>query len=191
MSQKNSKNPPNTRFLTDFLPIIVFFIVYNKSGYEKPIIPATIALIIVTTITLIISYILTKKIAKMPLFSAILLAFFGGITVFSGDDLFIKIKPTLLNSLFSLILFVGYFMKKPFLSYLFDGAFKMSDEAWLHFSLRWAIFFLFLAILNEIIWRNFSTDIWVNFKVFGMFPIFLIFSAINIPFILKNSKDPI
>ncbi len=190
MAKDNNKGIESfIKFLTDFLPLIIFFSVYKLSGHSKPIIPATIYLVIATIVALLISYIVTKKIAKMPLFSAILLSIFGGITILSGNEIFIKIKPTLLNALFSIILFGGYFMKKPLLGYLFDGAIHMSNQAWLQFSLRWAYFFASLALLNEIIWRNFSTDFWVQFKVFGMLPISILFAIINMPFILKNSKN--
>jgi intracellular septation protein len=186
---ENNKKESSLKFLTDFLPLIIFFSVYKLSSHPQPIIPATIFLLITSIITLTIAYLLTKKIAKMPLISAILLGIFGGITIFSGNDMFIKIKPTLLNATFAIILFTGYFMKKPLLSYLFEGAIEMSNKAWLNFSLRWAFLFSILAILNELIWRNFSTDFWVQFKVFGMLPISIIFALINIPFLLKNSKN--
>ena len=187
MKMLNKKQESFLKFLTDFVPIILFFAVYKLSKNPDPIIPATISLIVSTIITLAISYIFTRKIAKMPLFSAILLGVFGGITIFSGNDIFIKMKPTLLNLLFAAILFTGYFMKKPLLNYLFEGAINMSHDAWLKFSFRWACLFVFLAILNEIIWRNFSTDFWVQFKVFGMLPISIIFALINMPFILRES----
>ena len=190
INTNEEKNPKEAflKFLTDFVPIILFFSVYKLSSHPKPIIPATIYLVVSSIIALIIAYIFTKKIAKMPLISAILLGIFGSITIFSGDDLFIKMKPTILNAIFSAILFLGYFAKKPLLDYLFDGAITMKKEAWLEFNLRWACFFCFLAILNEIIWRNFSTDFWVQFKVLGMLPISIIFALINMPFILKHSK---
>lgn len=193
MTQKRSQITKSQdsflKFLTDFLPIIIFFAVYKLSKHPNPLIPATIYLVAATIIALAISYFFTKKIAKMPLISAILLGVFGGITIFSGDDTFIKIKPTLLNLLFAVILFIGCLMKKPLLSYLFEGAVQMTEKNWLILSMRWAYFFVFLAVLNEIIWRNFSTDFWVQFKVFGMLPISLTFALLNIPFILKHSKD--
>ncbi len=186
---KEAKIESFLKFITDFLPLILFFIVYKFSKHPQPIVMATIYLVIATIIALIISYIFTKKIAKMPLFSAILLSIFGGLTIFSGNELFIKIKPTLLNLLFAIILFTSYLLKKPILSYLFDGAINMSKEAWIVFSYRWACFFLFLALLNEVVWRNFSTDFWVQFKVFGILPISIIFAAFNLPFLLKNKKS--
>lgn len=181
-----SKKDGLMKFLTDFLPLIIFVLVYKTSNSQNPILPATLWMIIVTFITLSISYFLTNKIAKMPLISALFLGFFGALTLFSGDELFIKIKPTLINSLFAAILFFGYFTKKPLMSYLFGGELKLKGNAWIKMSWRWAWFFVFLAVLNEIIWRNFSTDFWVSFKLFGIFPISIIFTASQLPFMMKN-----
>ena len=176
------------KFLTDFVPLIIFFAVYKTSKSEDPLIEATLYLVGATIIAVIISYILTKKIAKVALFSAAILGFFGGLTVLLQDDIFIKLKPTIINSIFSVILFVGYYYKKPFLSYLLGEKIRMSQEAWLKLSFRWAVYFICLAILNEIIWRNFSTDFWVQFKVFGMTPISFIFTFSQLPFMIKEMK---
>jgi intracellular septation protein len=176
------------KFLTDFLPILLFFGAYKFSNHPKPIIPATIFLVSSCIIALAIAYIFTRKIAKMPLISSIILGIFGSITIFSGNDVFIKMKPTILNLLFGMTLFVGHLFKKPLLDYLFDSAISMNKEAWLRFSLRWAYIFIFLAILYEVIWRNFSTDFWVQFKVFGMLPISIAFAIINMPFIIRETE---
>ena len=161
----NNDNKFLLKFLSDFFPLIAFFLTYKLSTHDNPIIPATICLIIATIISLSVIYYYNKKIAKMPLFSAILLGFFGGITVFSGNDIFIKMKPTIINLLFAAILFVGYFLNKPFIKYLANNQISLDDKSWLNLSLIWGFFFIFLAIVNEIIWRNFSTDFWVKFKV--------------------------
>ncbi len=174
------------KFICDFLPLLTFFLIY-KAYPGNSIINATIGLVIVTFITLIISYIFTKQIAAMPLFSAIILGIFGFLTVFSGNEIFIKIKPTLLNLLFAIILLFGYFSKKPLLKSLLGSAFEIKDEAWLELSKRWAIFFIFLAVLNEVIWRNFPTDFWVGFKVFGILPLSIIFTCLQIPYIMKQT----
>ncbi|MFT6220408.1 MAG: intracellular septation protein [Lentimonas sp.] len=158
------------------------------SNHETPVIPATIALLVATLVALTIIYIKTRKIAKMPLFSAILLGIFGFLTVFSGNEIFIKIKPTLVNLLFASILLSGYFLKKPLLKMLLGHSLIMQESAWHQLSLRWAIFFIFLAILNEIMWRHFSTDFWVGFKVFGILPITIMFTLFQIPFILRQQK---
>jgi len=176
------------KFLTDFLPLIVFFGVFKTSDAQNPLIDATIYLVGATIIAVIISYILTKKVAKVALFSAAILGFFGGLTILLKDDIFIKLKPTIINLLFAIILFVGHYYKKPFLSYLLGEKIRMSVKAWLTLSFRWAIYFVVLAILNEIIWRNFSTDFWVQFKVFGMLPISFIFTFSQLPFMIKEMK---
>lgn len=177
------------KFVCDFLPLLVFFIIYKTSTQNTPIIYATCGLIITTFVTLIICYALTKQIAAMPLFSAAILGLFGLLTIVSGNEIFIKIKPTLLNVLFAIILLFGYFSKKPFLKNLLGSAFNFSDKAWLELSKRWALFFIFLAILNEIVWRNYSTDIWVGFKVFGILPISIIFTCLQIPYIIKETSS--
>lgn len=186
--RKKSKKDSISKFLSDFLPLIVFLVVYKTSDDSNPIILATLWMIIVTFFGLVVTYILTKRIAKMPLVAALMLGIFGGLTVFSGDDYFIKIKPTLINCLFASVLFFGYFTKRPLISYLFGGELKLKENAWHSLSLRWGCFFLFLAILNEIVWRNFSMDFWVNFKVFGILPITLVFMVTQMPFIIKNIK---
>lgn len=185
--QNNSKDTL-AKFLYDYLPLIIFIVVYKFSSAPDPLIEATLYLLISSFIALVIAYILTKKIAKMPLISAIILGIFGGLTLFSGNDLFIKIKPTLINLCFALVLFYGYFSKRPIIKHLFGEGLKMEDRAWIILSWRWAWFFVFLAILNEIIWRNFPTDFWVNFKVFGVFPLSMIFTISQVPFMIKNVR---
>ncbi len=175
------------KFLCEYLPLIIFFAVYKFSKAPKPLVEATIYLIITTIIAIIITYILTKKIPMVTLFSGIILSIFGGLTIFSGNELFIKMKPTLVNLVFAAILFFGYFTKRPLLSHLFSSALTMPNHAWLSLSLRWGCFFIFLALLNETIWRNFSTDFWVQFKLFGMTPISIIFMIFQMPFISRNS----
>ncbi len=177
-----------SKFLCDYLPLIIFIGVYKFSSAPDPLIPATLCLLVSSFIALLVAYILTRKIAKMPLISAITLGVFGGLTLISGDDLFIKIKPTLINLLFAVILFYGYFTKRPIIKHLFGGNLKMPNQAWLTLSLRWGIFFIFLAVLNEAIWRNFTTDFWVNFTVFGVFPISMIFTISQVPYMIKNIK---
>ncbi len=185
--KSNSQNPSGLqKFLVDFLPLIIFFAVFKLSKSPKPIIDATIALIIVTAIVLIIHYIICKKIALVPLFSALILGFFGGLTIFSGNEIFIKTKPTIVNSCFAVILFFGYFTKKPLLKYLFGTALELGQSAWMALSFRWGCFFIFMAILNEIIWRNFPTEFWVQFKVFGMLPCTILFGLLNMPYIIRE-----
>ncbi len=184
MSNKNL--PSLQKFLIDFLPLIIFFTVFKLSKSPKPIFDATIALVFSTAVILILNYMITKKIAFVALFSALILGLFGGLTIFFENDTFIKIKPTIVNSCLGLILLSGFFTKKPLLQYIFGGALHISHKAWMTLSLRWAGFFIFLSILNEIIWRNFSTDFWVKFKVFGVFPLSITFALINMPYIIRE-----
>lgn len=176
------------KFLCDYLPLIIFFAFFKLSNSSNPLLPATLAMIITTFIALVISFLLLKKVPKIALFSAVILGFFGGLTLFLHNDIFIKIKPTVVNLTFASILIFGYFKKKPFISYLLGEQIKMSVDAWLKLSLRWGIFFMFLALLNEIIWRNFSTEFWVQFKVFGMMPISIIFTISQMPFMINEIK---
>lgn len=186
MSKKS--NESIAKFFYDYLPIIVFFTCYKFSNTPNPLITATIYMVVTTFIALIISYLLTKKIPMVALVSGIVLAVFGGLTILLQDETFIKIKPTIVNLLFATILLYGFFTKKAFLSYLLGEQVKISHQAWLTLSARWACFFICLALLNEVVWRSFPTDFWVQFKVFGMMPLSLIFTLSQVPFIMKESK---
>jgi intracellular septation protein len=186
-SQKNSQSWIN--FLCDYLPVLAFFITYKFVKVDNPLITATIVLMVATVISLVISYVATKKIAKMALFSGGILAIFGLATIIFHDETFIKIKPTIINSVFAAILFYCYFFKKLWLQNLLGSQLQISSQAWLTLSVRWACFFAFLAFLNEIIWRNFPTDFWVQFKVFGMMPISVIFTISQMPFMMRQMKE--
>lgn len=188
IKNKKSAKESFSSFLCDYVPLIIFIIVYKFSQAPDPLLPATLCLLVSSFTALIIAYFLTGKIAKMPLISAIVLGIFGGLTLFLKDDIFIKLKPTIINLVFASVLFYGYYAKKPLISHLFAGNIKMPKEAWLEMCFRWGCFFVFLAVLNEIIWRNFSTDFWVSFKVFGMFPLSMLFTVSQIPYILKNME---
>jgi intracellular septation protein len=187
-SNSASEGSSLMKFLYDYLPLIVFFACYKLSRAPNPLITATTYMIITTSIALIIAYALTKRIPMVALVSSIVLGIFGGLTVLLQDDIFIKTKPTIVNLIFAAILFYGFFRKKPFLSYILGEKIKMNNEAWLTLSMRWGLFFIFLAILNEVIWRNFSTDFWVQFKVFGMMTISIIFTVAQVPFMMKEMK---
>lgn len=176
------------KFLCDFLPLAIFFATYKLSGSPKPLVVATVLMLTATFFCLTISYFFTKKIPAVALFSAAILGIFGGLTIILENEIFIKIKPTIINLLLAAILLYGFFSKKPLVSYLFGDQVKMSNRAWLTLSKRWAIFFIFLALLNEIIWRNFSTDFWVQFKVFGMMPLSLLFTISQTPFMMREMK---
>jgi intracellular septation protein len=186
---KNKSSEGLLKFLYDYLPIIVFFVCYKISIVYDKLLFATLAMLFTTFVAIFVSYILAGKIPKVATFSALLLGFFCGLTIFFNDEYYIKIKPTIINLIFSLILFYGNFTQKPMLKYLLGDQLKMNFKDWQILSLRWAYFFGILAILNEIIWRNFSTDFWVQFKVFGMMSISMAFTISQIPFIIKAQKN--
>lgn len=172
---------PKLKLALDLGPLLVFFLAYRAAG----LLAATAALIVFTLISLAVTYAKEKRIAAMPLVSAIAVTVFGSLTLILHDDLFIKMKPTFVNLLFATILLGGLYFKRPLLKYLLSDAITIADEGWKKLSFRWGVFFIFLAALNEMIWRHFSTDFWVNFKVFGMFTLTLVFTLSQIPLMKK------
>jgi intracellular septation protein len=136
-------------------------------------------------VALAISYILTRHLPIMPVVTAIIVVVFGGLTLFLHDATFIKVKPTIIYALFGAILLGGLFFNKPLLGMVLDSMFQLTEEGWRKLTLRWALFFLVLAVLNEIVWRNTSTNLWVDFKVFGVVPLTLIFGALQVPLLKK------
>ena len=147
---------------------------------------AILPFIAATIIALVIVYILEKKISTVPLISGILITFFGGLTLYFDNKIFFYMKPTIINLLFAALLFFGkYFTKKPLLKIFFQNAFDLEDEGWKKLNSRWIIFFIFIAILNEAVWRSQPEIFWVNFKVWGLLPITFIFTLSLIPLINK------
>ena len=151
---------------------------------------AILPLIIATLIATGILYFLEKKIPKIPIIGAALVAIFGGLTLYFDDKIFFYMKPTIVNILFAGILFIGnFFLKKNLLKSLLETSIKLEDQGWEILNQRWTLFFIFLAILNELVWRTQSEDFWVKFKVFGIIPITLIFTMFQINLINKYKKD--
>ena len=187
MKKSKNNSPPSQKLklICDFGPLLVFFLGFRLFG----LLPATFALIVATVAALAVMYVLERRIAIMPLFSGVAVAVFGGITLYLHDETFIKIKPTVINSLFSVILLVGYWRGKAVLKYLLSDAFQLDEQGWLTLSFRWGLFFLFLAGLNEAIWRNFPTEFWVNFKVFGMFTLTMAFTLSQIPLMKRHMLE--
>ena len=170
-----------SKLLIDIGPLAVFFIFYTRSDLKSAILPFMIA----TIIAVLLSYIIEKKIPMMPTVGAIIILIFGGLTIYFDNETFFKMKPTIINLLFAGILYGGHILNTPLLQYLLGGTLKLQDEGWLILTKRWIYFFIALAILNEIIWRTQSTDIWVNFKVFGILPITFIFTLTQFSLIKK------
>jgi intracellular septation protein len=132
---------------------------------------------------------LTRSLPIMPLVSGIIVFVFGALTLFLHNDTFIKMKPTVINTLFGAILLGGLFFGKSLLGYVFDQAFRLDAEGWRKLTLRWGLFFIFLAVANEIVWRSFSTDAWVAFKVWGIMPITILFTLSNMPLVMRHSLE--
>ena len=170
-----------SKLLIDIGPLAVFFIFYTRSDLQTAIFPFMIA----TVIAVLFSYIIEKKIPIMPTVGAIIILIFGGLTIYFDNETFFKMKPTIINLLFAGILYGGIILNKSLLRYLLGAALKLQDEGWDILTKRWIGFFIALAILNEIIWRTQTTDIWVNFKVFGILPITFIFTLTQFSTIKK------
>jgi len=176
------------KFATDFGPLLIFFIVYYKS--DKNLITAIPPLIIATLIAVFIVYMTEKKIPYLPLVSAILIAIFGGLTFVFKNPIFLYLKPTVINILFAITLLGGKIIfKKNLIELFFKGSIKLENVGWDKLIYRWIAFFIFLAILNEVVWRTQTEEIWVNFKVWGILPITFIFTTFQIPLIQKYKKN--
>ncbi|MGY8986094.1 MAG: septation protein A [Sphingomonadales bacterium] len=178
----NEKPKERFKFWLDFVPLLVFFLVNWKFG----IFNATLSIMITLPISILLSQLINKHIPKMLIISGTLILIFGSLTIYFKDESFIKIKPTIIYTIFSGILCFGLFKGKSYLKYILETTFpKMEEKGWMLITRNWAIFFGFLALLNEYIWRNYSTDQWVSFKVFGYMGITFIFIFSQVPIIMK------
>ncbi len=186
-------------------PLVVFFLINGRKGFPEfrhlwlaegaePLVgqalfEATGAFMIATIIALAIGWTVERKIPVMPLVSGIFVLVFGGLTLVLADELFIKLKPTLVNMLFAVILFGGLLTGRSLLKPLLGAAVQLTERGWRVLTLRWAIFFVVLAILNEIVWRNFSTEFWVSFKLFGIMPLTFLFATSQTPLFLREQIE--
>jgi intracellular septation protein len=208
-------NRPDRRQLNPILklalelgPLGVFFFANARGAWLAEQIPALAALgdpsrpeslglfvatalfIVATLISLGVSLAITRRLPVMPLITGIVVLVFGGLTLLLQNEVFIKMKPTIVNSLFGAVLLGGLYFGKSLLGYVFDSVFQLTSEGWRKLTLRWGLFFLLLAVLNEIVWRSVSTDAWVSFKVFGVMPITLIFTFTQVPLLLREQIKP-
>ena len=174
------------KFITDFGPLLIFFVVYSKSG--KNLSAAIPPLIIATIIAVLVSYIVEKKIPYVPLIGGIIISIFGGLTLYFNNPVFLYMKPTIINFLFGLVLaFEKFFTKGYILKKMIGKSVSMSDEGWGALTIRWMFFFFSLALLNEYVWRTQTEEFWVNFKVWGILPITFTFTAFQI-FLINKYK---
>jgi len=175
---------PIIKVIADFGPLLVFFVIYFKNDNNLKL--AIPPFIVATLISLVVIYLLEKRIPLVPLTGGILITLFGGLTLYFDNKIFFYMKPTIINILFAGILFFGkFFTKKSLLKIFFQTSMKLEDEGWKKLNSRWIGFFIFIAILNEIVWRTQSEAFWVNFKVWGLLPISFLFAASQISLINK------
>ena len=176
------------KFITDFGPLLIFFFFYYNSDKNLKI--AIPPFIIATIIALVVVWIFEKKIPMIPLISGLLITFFGGLTIYFNNPVFIYIKPTIINILFGFVLLFGkYFTKEPVLKKMLGKSIQLTNEGWNILNKRWVFFFFSIAILNELVWRTQSVEFWVNFKVWGLLPITFIFTAFQVSLITKHKID--
>jgi intracellular septation protein len=206
MTEKRHLNPL-LKFALDLGPLLLFFYANAKpqlfepllrpmipdavaTGERSGIFVATAVFIVAILLALAISYAMTRRLPVMALISAVVVVVFGGLTLFLQNETFIKLKPTIIYVLFAAVLFGGLIFRKPLLAMVFDQMFHLTEEGWRKLTLRWALFFLALAVLNEIVWRTQSTDTWVAFKVFGVLPLTFAFAALQYPLLMKYDARP-
>ena len=165
----------------DYVPLVAFFVAYFLSD----LFVATGALMIATVIAVVVSLVIERRVPVMPLVTAGIVLAFGGLTLWLNDERFIKMKPTIVQALFAIVLFGGLLFGKPLLKPLLGSAWKLEDRGWYLLTVRFAIFFAVMAVLNEIVWRTVSTDLWVNFKIFGILILTFAFTAFQVPLITR------
>ena len=189
---------PLLKLALELGPLMVFFFANARGEWLAetfpvlgaiggPIFVATALFMVATAIALATSWLLTRTLPVMPLVSGIVVFVFGALTLWLHNDTFIKMKPTIVNGLFAVILLGGLAFGKSLLGYVFDSAFRLDAEGWRKLTLRWGLFFVFLAVVNEIVWRSFSTDFWVAFKVWGIMPITIVFTMTQMPMIMRHT----
>lgn len=174
--------PQGLKLALDFAPLVAFFVAYKLGGVYW----ATSIIIALTIVSLITGYAMTGRIAKFPLFSGILITVMGGLTLYLHNDMFVKMKPTAANLIFAGILGGGLLSNRMFLKDLLGSAIEMPVNAWRTLTWRWVVFFLVLAGLNEYVWRSMSEATWVNFKVFGLMGLTMVFAIANAPFMARH-----
>ncbi|OLP60218.1 septation protein A [Xaviernesmea oryzae] len=195
------RHHPLLKMALELGPMLVFFFANLRGPWliEKvpalaelggPLFVATALFMAATVISLVVSKIMLGHLPIMPFVSGIVVVIFGSLSIWLQNETFIKMKPTIVNTLFGAVLLGGLLFGRSLLGYVFNAAFQLDEEGWRKLTLRWGIFFLFLAVLNEVVWRNFSDDVWVAFKVWGTMPITILFTLAQMPLIMRHSTTP-
>jgi intracellular septation protein len=180
MTAKTAMNPW-LKLTLDVGPLILFFVANARAG----IFVATAAFMAAVVVALAVSYALIRRFPVMTVVSTVIVVVFGGLTLLLHDDLFIKLKPTIIYLLFASVLVGGLILRKPLLETVFDSVFHLTEDGWRILTMRWTIFFFLLAIANEIVWRTQTTDFWVSFKLFAVVPATFVFAALQYPLMTK------
>jgi intracellular septation protein len=167
-------------------PLLVFFGTNAAAG----IYAGTAAFMAATIVSLVVAWFAYHKVPIMPLVSGVIVLVFGGLTLYLRDETFIKLKPTIVYTLFAVLLGAGLVWKKPVLELLFGAAFTLTEEGWRKLTLRWALFFAVMAVVNELVWRNVSTNTWVSFKAFGFLPLTFLFAVLQVPLMQRHGIEP-
>lgn len=199
-ASKAERQNPLLKMALELGPLLIFFFGNLRGEWLAktfpaltaiggPLLIATALFMAATVLSLIISKIVFKHLPVMPFVSGLVVLVFGSLSIWLQDETFIKMKPTIVNTLFGVTLLGGLAFGTSLLGYVFNAAFQLDAEGWRKLTLRWGIFFLFLAVLNEVVWRNFSADVWVNFKVWGTMPITILFTLAQMPLIMKHSLE--
>ena len=175
-------NPQIRRLALDLGPLLIFFAAFKYLG----IFGATAAFMAAVLLALAIGYLIEKKISPMPLFTAVLVLVFGGLTLYLKNDIFIKMKPTVLYGFFGAVLLGGLSVNRLFIKYVFAQAFELDELGWKKLTIRWGVFFLCLAVINETVWRVTSTAAWVSFKVWGIIPLIFLFALAQTRLVIKH-----
>ena len=173
---------PTLKLVLEMGPLVLFFVTNWKFG----IFPATGVLMAGVTVALITSWVLKRHLPIMPMVTAVAVIFFGALTFFFHDDLFIKLKPTIVNTIFGTVLLGGLAFGRPLLPVVLDSVLQLTEEGWRKLTFRWGLFFFLLAIVNEVVWRTQTTDFWVSFKALGSMPLTIVFALAQVPLIMKH-----
>lgn len=184
MTEQKKQLPPLLKLLLEMGPLVLFFVMYSRVDLRT----AIVSFIPATVIALVAYYILQRKIPIMPLVSGAIVVVFGGLTLFFDNDQFFKMKPTIVSAIFGVVLLYGYMSNRPLLKTVLDSAFNLDDEGWHKLTLRWAVYFFAMAVLNEIVWRTQTESFWVAFKVFGLTAITVIFAMAQTPLLLRHEQ---
>jgi intracellular septation protein len=177
-------NPQLRKLALDLGPLLIFFAAFKYLG----IFAATAAFMVAVIVALAIGYAFERKLSPMPIFTAVLVVVFGGLTLYLQDDVFIKMKPSVLYAFFGVLLLGGLRFNRLFIKYVFAQAFELNELGWKKLTIRWGTFFLALALLNEIVWRSTSTETWVAFKVWGIIPLLFLFALAQTRLVMKHQQ---